>query len=465
MYIEQMYTDCLAEAAYYIESEGECVIIDPLREWEPYVEKAKERGTKIKYIFETHFHADFVSGHLDLARVSGATIVFGPDANPSFDIHEAVDGEVFSVGKIKLKVLHTPGHTPESSTFLLMDENGRDHAIFTGDTLFIDDVGRPDLAIKSDLTTEDLAGLLYESLQTKILPLADDIIVYPAHGAGSSCGKNMSNETSDTLGRQKQTNYALRARTREEFVKEVTTGILPPPQYFAKNAKMNKEGYKQVDEVIAAGSNELSLEEFSRLQKAGTLILDTRDKKEFAEGYIPGSIFIGLDGSFATWVGTLVEDISQPILVIAPQGREVEAVMRMARVGYDNCLGTLRGGFSTWKNGNMEVHRIDSIAASDVQDLVNDGILVVDVRKPSEFIAERVKQAINYPLDFINGSLNELDKNRKSYVHCKSGYRSLIAISILRREGYTNLVNINGGIDAIRKQGVALIADQQQAEA
>lgn len=456
MYVEQMYTDCLAEAAYYIESEGECVIIDPLREWEPYVEKAKERGAQIKYIFETHFHADFVSGHVDLAAKTGAKIVYGPGAQAGFDMHEATDGEIFEIGKVKIKVLHTPGHTPESSTYLLLDENEKEHAIFTGDTLFIDDVGRPDLAVKSDLTKEDLAALLYNSLQTKILPLPDDVIVYPGHGKGSACGKNMSSNKSDTLGQQKITNYALRCETKEKFVEQVTANIPPPPQYFPKNAMLNKHGYDNVDEVIAKGTRSLSVEDFEAEMKNGATVLDTRKMESFAEGYVPGSIFIGLDGLFATWVGTLIQDIKQPMILITDKGDEIEAVLRLARVGYDNCLGTLSGGFEAWTDAGKSTAAIESISATEMKNKIEAGSAVVDVRKPSEFEVSHIGTATSYPLDYINGNLNTLDKDAPVYLHCQTGYRSVIAISILRNQGYNNLVNVSGGMDALMDAGVQL---------
>lgn len=451
MKIEQLYTGCLAEAAYYIESAGEAAIIDPLRETEPYIQLAKERGTTIKYIFETHFHADFVSGHVDLAKKTGATIVFGPNASTEYEIHQATDGEEFQLGDIKFKILHTPGHTLESTTFLLFDEAGKEHAIFSGDTLFIGDVGRPDLAIKSDLTKNDLAGMLFDSLRTKIMPLADEVIVYPAHGAGSACGKNMSKETFDTLGNQKKSNYALRAdMTREEFIKEVTEGILPPPQYFAKNASLNKTGYQEVDQVLERGSTPLTIEAFEKAVADGALILDVRHQSEFIKGHIPNSWFIGIDGSFAVWVGTLIKDINQPILLITEQGREAETVTRLARVGYDNTLGFLAGGFEAWVKAGKTTATLSSISANEVASkMESEPVNLLDVRKPSEFEAEHAESADSYPLDFINNHLSDLDANKAYHVYCRSGYRSVVACSILKANGYHNLVDVAGGFQAI----------------
>lgn len=452
MKVEQLYTNCLAEAAYYIESEGEAIIIDPLRETEPYILKAKENGVKIKYILETHFHADFVSGHVDLMKKTGATIVFGPGATPNYTAHVASDGEVLKIGKVTLTVLHTPGHTLESSTYLLKDENGKDYAIFTGDTLFIGDVGRPDLAIKSDLTQEDLAGMLFDSLQSKIKPLADDVLVYPGHGAGSACGKNISKETFSTLGEQKKSNYALLITNRAEFVKELTTGILPPPQYFAKNAKMNKEGYDSIDQVIERGNVALDLDQFAKEIADGALILDVRTKEEFAKGFIPGSIFIGLDGQFAVWVGALITDLKRPIIMILPEGKSREAVLRLARVGYDNCKGYLKGGIDTWKNAGKAIDTVNQISADDLAKKASQSkISIVDVRKPGEYNGEHAENAKSLPLDFINEHLNDLDLNQEHYVHCKSGYRSMIAMSILKAHGYKNLIDVLGGFDAIAK--------------
>ena len=455
MYIEQMYTGCLAEAAYYIESNGEAAIIDPLRETAPYLEKASERNAKIKYIFETHFHADFVSGHLDLAKKTGATIVYGPTAKTEYNIHVAEDGETFGLGNVKIKVLHTPGHTLESSTFLLIDEKGKNHAIFTGDTLFIGDVGRPDLAVKGDLSKEDLASMLYDSLRNKIIPLEDNVIVYPAHGAGSACGKNMSEETYSTLGEQKKNNYALRATDKATFIKEVTEGILPPPQYFAKNAAINKKGYGSIDEVLTKGLKALTVDELEEEMDNDTLVLDTRHQQTFAKGFIPGTINIPLDGSFAVWVGTLITDINQRIIVIAEAGREEEAVTRLARVGYDNTIGYLKGGFKAWKAAGKSVDTIESIQAGEFEKRLKEGQLtVLDVRKPTEYQSEHVKEAKNFPLDFVNERMNELDKDETYYIYCRSGYRSMVTSSVLKKNGFKNVIDINGGFRAIETRGI-----------
>lgn len=442
MKIEQIYTKCLAEAAYYIESNGEVAIIDPLRETEPYLEMAKGAGATIKYIFETHFHADFVSGHVDLSKKTGAPIVFGPTASPAFDCIIAEDNQEFKVGDITIKVVHTPGHTLESVTYLLIDENGKEHAIFTGDTLFLGDVGRPDLAIKSDLSREDLAGMLFDSLRNRIMPLPDDLIVYPAHGAGSSCGKNMSTETIGRLGDQKETNYALRATmTRDEFIKEVTEGIQPPPSYFPKNAMMNKMGYETIDEVISRGNHALSTTEFNEAVQNGALILDVRHQENFMKGFIPDSMFIGLNGTFSMWVGALIEDIKQAIVLIAPEGQEEEAIMRLARVGYDHTMGYLKGGIEAFEG---KLNTIETISVKEFEGIYKD-VNVVDVRKPGEFTAEHVADAKHYPLDFINAHLNELEKGTPYHIHCAGGYRSVIAISILMQNGYDQLTNITEG--------------------
>ncbi|HNP19726.1 MAG TPA: MBL fold metallo-hydrolase [Fulvivirga sp.] len=457
MKIEQIYTGCLAQGAYYIESNGEVAIIDPLRETDPYIEKAKKENAKIKYIFETHFHADFVSGHVDLANKTGAKIIYGPGAKTEYDIHEAVDGEVFKIGDIKIKVLHTPGHTPESATYLAIDEHGKEKAIFSGDTLFIGDVGRPDLAIKSDLTKEDLAGMLYDSLRNKIMTLPDDVVVYPAHGAGSACGKNMSKETHDLLGHQKEVNYALRAdMTKDEFIKEVTTGILPPPQYFAKNAKLNQSGTNSLDTVLKTGKVPLSVDDFETyVNHEGALVLDTRKPQEFANGHIPNSIFIGIDGSFAPWVGALIPDLNQPIIFIADEGREEEVVIRLSRVGYDNTLGFLEGGFNAWKEANKEIDTVKSISASEfAADYKTKDINILDVRKPSEYEAEMVEKAINRPLDFVNEEMNEIDANKEYYIHCLGGYRSMIMSSILKSRGIHNIIDVAGGFGAICKTDI-----------
>jgi len=460
MIIEQIYTGCLAQGAYYIESEGEAAIIDPLRETQPYLERAQKNGAKIKYIFETHFHADFVSGHLDLAKKTGAKIVYGPTAETTYEKHLATDGEEFKVGALTFRVLHTPGHTPESTTYLLLDANGKEQAIFTGDTLFIGDVGRPDLAQKKgSLTKEDLAGWLYDSLRNKIMTLPDETIVYPAHGAGSACGKNMSSETWSTLGEQKATNYALRAdMTKAEFIKEVTDGLLPPPQYFAKNAKLNKTGYESIDEVMEKGANPLSPREFEAVaESTDALILDVRNREDFVQGFIPNSIFIGLDGSFAPWVGALVADLQQPILLVAPEGQEAEAVKRLARVGYDNTLGYLEGGMAAWKKAGMEIDEIESInGAAFAQRQKAGEIHILDVRKPGEWSGEHLEGAQHFPLDFLNNHMGEINSDQTYYLHCRSGYRSTIAASILRARGFKNLINVQDTFEAFGKAGMTV---------
>ncbi len=458
-YVEQMYTGCLAEAAYYIESNGEAAIIDPLREVEPYIHKANSRNVKIKYVFETHFHADFVSGHLDLAKKTGAKIIYGPTAEPNFDAYIAKDNEEFKIGDITIKVLHTPGHTLESVTYLLIDEDGKERYIFTGDTLFIGDVGRPDLAVKGNLTEKELASLLYDSLRNKIMPLPDDIIVYPGHGAGSACGKNIGKETYDTLGNQKKKNWALQNISKEEFVKEATTGLLPPPQYFPKNAKLNKLGYESIDTIIEREYTPLGVSEFKEKLKSGALVLDTRSASEFAEAHIKGSINIGLDGGpFALWVGTLIEDLNTPILLVTSEGREKEAIIRLARVGYENCLGYLDGGIKAWKEAGEEIDIVEQIDAVEFAKHYNKGgIHVIDVRKPTEYNKARLENAKNIPLDFIQKHLSEFDKNQKYYVHCAGGYRSMITISILKKIGIHNLIDIKGGFSAIAQQNIPIL--------
>ena len=455
MKVEQLYTGCLAQGAYYIESEGEVAIIDPLRETAPYLERADIDNASVKYVFETHFHADFVSGHLTLAKQTGAPIIFGPNANPSFDAVIATDGQEFPLGKATIVVIHTPGHTMESTTYLLRDPYGKDHAIFTGDTLFLGDVGRPDLAQKAaHMTQEDLAGTLFESLRTKIMPLANDVIVYPAHGAGSACGKNMMKETVDTLGNQKKMNYALRAdMTKEEFIKEVTDGLLPPPQYFPLNVKMNKEGYADLDEVISKGTHALSAETFEvAANETGAVVLDVRHQNDFVKGHIPRSIFIGLDGGFAPWVGALIADVKQPILLITPEGREEEAVTRLSRVGFDNTLGYLKGGFEAWQAANKEVDTITSVPASELKEaLKSENISVFDVRKESEYTSEHIPSAHSIPLRFLNTHLAELPAKETFFVHCAGGYRSMIAASILKSRGIHNLIDVAGGFKAIKE--------------
>ncbi|MCB0600168.1 MAG: MBL fold metallo-hydrolase [Saprospiraceae bacterium] len=459
MRVEQIYTGCLAQGAYYIESEGEVAIVDPLRETEPYIQKAKADGATIKYIFETHFHADFVSGHLDLAKKTGAEIVYGPQADTTYEKHTARDGEEFPLGKVRIRVLHTPGHTPESTTYLLLDENGKEYAIFSGDTLFIGDVGRPDLAQKKgSLTKEDLAGWLYDSLRHKIMTLPDDVIVYPAHGAGSACGKNMSSETWDTLGHQKATNYALRAdMTRDEFIKEVTDGLQPPPQYFAKNAKINKSGYESIDVVIKRGAIPLSPRAFEvAANEHDALILDVRDKEEFVKGFVPNSVFIGLDGSFAPWVGALIPDLQQPILIVAPEGKEEETVLRLARVGYDHAIGYLQGGFAAWKAAGEEVDTIEALDVPTLAAMMKSGekLHILDVRKPGEWSAEHVDGASHFPLDFINDHMSEINRDDTYYLHCRSGYRSTIAASILKSRGFEKIVDVVGTFEDMIAAGI-----------
>jgi glyoxylase-like metal-dependent hydrolase (beta-lactamase superfamily II)/rhodanese-related sulfurtransferase len=464
MKVEQIYTGCLAEAAYYIESKGEAVIIDPLRETEPYIERAEKDGAKIKYVLETHFHADFVSGHLDIAKKTGATIVYGPTAKPNFESLVPEDGAILKVGDVQIKVLHTPGHTMESTTYLLIDENGKDHAIFTGDTLFLGDVGRPDLAVKTDLSREDLAGFLFDSLRNKIMPLADDVIVYPGHGAGSACGKKMSCETVGTLGEQKLTNYALRAdMSREEFVKEVTDGLVDPPQYFPKNAVMNKMGYDSIDAVRERGLNPLSIRAFKAAwAEEEALVLDTRHQDKVAKGFIPGSIFIGVDGSFATWVGTLITDLQQPILFIADEGREEEVITRLARVGYDNPIGYLKGGFDAWKAAGEDVDTVEEIEAADFVALyAKDKVDLLDVRKNSEYSTQHIEGAINYPLDFINKQ-QPLERDQTYYMHCASGFRSVIAATIFKSRGIDKVVNIRDGFKAMSTMEIPLTAVEEQ---
>lgn len=464
MKIEQIYTGCLAQGAYYIESDGEAAIIDPLREVQKYLEKAEKNTAKIKYVLETHFHADFVSGHLDLAKETGATIVFGPTAKPLFNAYVAKDEEVLSLGKGTIKVLHTPGHTMESCCYLLSDEDGKEIALFSGDTLFIGDVGRPDLAQKADLTMDDLAGYLYESLQKKIIPLNDDIIVYPAHGAGSACGKKMSQETSDTLGHQKETNYALRNIDKAQFIKEVTEGLMPPPGYFPQNVRMNREGYDSFSSILDRGTLALSAEAFeAAANETDALIIDTRDPQVFAKEFIPNSINIGITGTFAPWVGTLIPDVKQPILIVSDPGREEEVITRLARVGYDNSLGYLNGGLEAWKKAGKETDSIVSITTEDlIEVLKNPNTVLLDGRKSSEYKSEHIEGAQNMPLDYLNDTFHELKKDITYYVHCAGGYRSMIFVSMLRARGYRNLVDVMGGFTDLKKSGKFNVTDYVQ---
>ena len=454
MKIEQIYTGCLAQGAYYIESNGEAAIIDPLRETQPYINRLMKDEVSLKYIFETHFHADFVSGHLDLSQKTGAPIVYGPTANPEFEAIIAEDNQIFEIGNIKIKVVHTPGHTLESTTYLLIDEKGKETAIFSGDTLFLGDVGRPDLAQKAtNMTQEDLAGMLYESLYTKILPLADDITVYPAHGAGSACGKNMMKETVDTLGNQKKMNYALNQPSKEAFIEAVTDGLLPPPAYFGMNVAMNKKGYNSFENVLSQGMTALSVVEFeSKAEQSGALILDTRANGDFAKGFIPQSINIGIIGDFAPWVGAMMMDVNQPILLVTEVGMEEETVTRLSRVGFDNVLGHLKGGFSSWIDANKEIDTVNRITATEfAQQIEGKNALIFDVRKETEYTAEHVEDAYSKPLAYINDWVNDIDPKQPFYLHCAGGYRSMIAASILQARGYRNFIEIEGGFKAISK--------------
>lgn len=458
MKIEQIYTGCLAQGAYYITSNGEAAIIDPLRETKPYLERLERDNVQLKYIFETHFHADFVSGHLDLSKATNAPIVYGPNANPTFTFIAAQDGEIFEVGDVKIKVLHTPGHTMESSCYLLIDENGIQHSLFSGDTLFIGDVGRPDLAQKAaSLTQEQLAAILYHSLRDKIMTLPDDVIVYPAHGAGSACGKNMSKETVSTIGKQKQSNYALRANmTEAEFIKEVTDGLLPPPTYFGANVAMNKTGYESFDKVLNNGMRGLNVDEFEvAAEQTGALILDTRKNEEFYKGYIPQSINIGIQGDFAPWVGAMIGDVKQPIILITSLGMEEETVTRLTRVGFDNIIGHLKGGFDAWKNANKEIDFVKRITAEQLAVELNvNEQMVIDVRKTSEYAAEHISEAYNRPLADINSWIQDINPNQHFYLHCAGGYRSMIAASILQARGFRNFTEIEGGFNAIAKTNI-----------
>jgi hydroxyacylglutathione hydrolase len=456
MFVKQLYTSCLSEAAYYIESEGEAAIIDPLRDVEEYLYLAKERNTTIKYIFETHFHADFVSGHLDLAKATNAPIVFGPKTDTNLPVQIAKDGETFSIGKLALEVLHTPGHTLESTCYLLKDENGKPHAVFTGDTLFVGDVGRPDLAQKGvELTSDDLAGMMYESIHSRILPLADDIVVYPAHGPGSSCGKNLGPETFSTIGEQKESNYALKAQTKEEFIKAVTEGLEAPPTYFPINAKINKEGYESIDAVLEKGLTALSIEQVKKYIADDVVLLDTRQSDEFTQGFVPSSISIGLEGRFAEWAGSLLP-FDKPIVLVTAEGKEKETVIRLARVGFANIEGYLQGGFEAWKNAGEKIDMVIDVEADELaMDLpFDDHLVVVDVRKEVEYADGHVKGAVNIPLGEMTdpASMANIEDNDNLYVHCAGGYRSVIAASLLKRQGIHNLRNVVGGWGKIKEQ-------------
>lgn len=459
MIVEQIYTGCLAQGAYYIESNGEAAVIDPLREVEPYLQRAEKNNATIKYIFETHFHADFVSGHLTLSNKTNAPIVFGPLANPDFDVIIAKDGESFSIGDVTITALHTPGHTMESTTYLLRDAKGKDHAIFSGDTLFLGDVGRPDLAQKKGaMTQEQLAETLYDSLRNKIMPLADDITVYPAHGAGSACGKKMMKETVDTLGNQKKVNYALREdMTKEEFVNEVIDGLLPPPQYFPENVRLNKSGYEDIDEIMAKGKVPLSPSKFEDIaNQSGAVILDVRSADEFSKGHIPNSIFIGIDGGFAPWVGTLIGDTQHPIILVTPKGREEETITRLSRVGFDNTLGYLEDGITAWTAAGKDIEQIENVTAAQLQTKIEDGAALFDVRKENEYDSVHIPNATLIPLDKINESLYHHDFEKSFYLHCAGGYRSMIALSILKNRGIHGGVNVVGGMKAIKETSIDL---------
>ncbi len=464
MKVEQIYTGCIAHAAYYIENNGEAAIFDPLREVQPYIDTAKKTNAKIKYVFETHFHADFVSGHLDLAKKTGAQIVFGPTAKPGYEAIIAKDNEIFKVGNYSIKVIHTPGHTMESTTYLLMDENGNEHGIITGDTLFIGDVGRPDLAqhVIADLTEEKLAGYLFDSLRNKIMSLNDHLIVYPNHGAGSACGKNMSKETTDTLGHQKMVNYALNPKlSKEQFIKEILTDLVPPPGYFPQNVLLNIKGYESIDDVLKRGTKELSVNEFeAAANETDAVIIDTRDSNIFTNGFIPNSINIGIDGSFATWVGTLIPDVKQMLLIVADEGREEEVITRLARVGYDNAIGFLKGSFKAWLDAGKEQDKILSVNEDQLSAIIkSETANIIDVRKASEYNSEHLVAAENAPLDFINESMLKIDPAKTYYVHCAGGYRSVVFISILQARGYGNLINVKGGFNALKESGKFKITD------
>ncbi|MGX9986657.1 MBL fold metallo-hydrolase [Soonwooa purpurea] len=453
MKVEQIYTGCLAQGAYYIVSENEAAIIDPLREISPYLSRLEKDGVTLKYIFETHFHADFVSGHLDLSKKTNAPIVYGPTANPEFEAIIAEDEQVFEIGKIKIKALHTPGHTLESTTYLLIDEDGKETAIFSGDTLFLGDVGRPDLAQKAaNMTQEELAGMLYDSLQTKIVPLSDDITVYPAHGAGSACGKNMQKETVDTLGNQKKTNYALNQPNKESFVKEVLDGLSAPPKYFGMNVAMNKAGYDSFDDVMKKGNNPLSVEDFESIaENTDALILDTRGAADFHKGFIPNSINIGLKGDFAPWVGAMIVDVKQPILLVSDAGTEEEVITRLSRVGFDNVLGFINGGFEAWKNAGKEIDVVKRISPQEFAEVYKTDDKVIDVRKDGEYAAEHINEAYHRPLSEISEWVNNVDDKEHFFLHCAGGYRSMIAASILNARGIRNFTEIDGGFNGIKK--------------
>jgi hydroxyacylglutathione hydrolase len=458
MYIEQLYTSCLAEAAYYIESDGESAIIDPLRDTDPYIALASKRNSKIKYVFETHFHADFVSGHIDLARQAGATIVYGPTAETNYQTHVAKDGEIFTIGKIRIKVLHTPGHTLESTCFLLIDENGKEHAVFTGDTLFVGDVGRPDLAIKSDLTIHDLAGMMYDSLNAKIKPLNDEVIVYPGHGAGSSCGKNIGKETFSTIGQQKKMNYAMQPMSKEEFVKAVTTGLTEAPRYFSLDASLNKQGYPDIEVVLNKNTKALSVDEFESQINKGALVLDVRIPDDFEKGFIPGAVNIGLNGQYAPWVGALL-DANIPLILVTDEGKEKEAVLRLARVGYENVNGFLKGGITAWLNPGKKTDTVHSISANELAARLNSDpqLNVLDVRKPGEVETGMIDGAQHICLSRLQQELHTLDQSQHYFIHCAGGYRSMMAASLMKQKGFDKVTNILGGMNKIKETGLKMV--------
>lgn len=454
MFVKQLYTGCLSEAAYYIESNGEAAIVDPMRDIDPYLQLANERKAQIKYIFETHFHADFVSGHLDLSNATGASIIYGPKTETKLPVHIAKDGERFQLGDLVIETLHTPGHTVESTCYLLKDKNGKDHCVFTGDTLFVGDVGRPDLAQKGkEITMDDLAGMMYESLHSKIFPLADEVIVYPAHGPGSACGKNLGENTYSTIGEEKKSNYAMKAATKNEFIKSVTEGIAAPPQYFPINAKINKEGYESLDAVLTSGMQAFSVDEFKKLMTGEVIVLDTRSGEKFTQGFIPGSINIGLDGRFAEWAGGLLP-FDRSILLVTEPGKEKETIVRLARVGFNKMSGYLQGSFEAWKKEGEEIDMIVDVEPDELlMDMPHDkNLVVLDVRKPAEFADGHLKNAINIPLDDLTdpGNLSDIEDHHNVYIHCAGGYRSVIAASLLKRQGIHNLRNVIGGWNQIK---------------
>lgn len=449
MYIKQLYTNCLAEAAYYIESDGAAAIIDPLRETKPYLDLANQRGAELKYVFETHFHADFVSGHIDLANQTGAKIIYGPTASADYSITVAKDQQVYQLGSIKIKVLHTPGHTMESSCFLLIDEEGKEHSIFTGDTLFIGDVGRPDLAVTSNISREDLAAMLYRSLHEKVMTLSDEVVVYPGHGAGSQCGKNLSQETVSTIGDQRKYNYALQVDSEEAFVKAITEGLTTPPQYFPKNAQINKQGYEAIDKVMEAANHPLSVEDVKVKVAAGATVVDTRSSIPFSKGHIPGSINIGLDGQFAVWLGTLIEHLNTPVVLVTDANMEKESTLRMARVGYTNVVGFLQGGIDSWIGSKEPTGIVETVWPEEFKQIDPKHAVLLDVRRFTEFDADQYSGAINLPLAELEGKLSQMDRNEKYYLYCLTGYRSMIAASIMQRAGFTNVINIRNGFEGL----------------